>query len=104
MSQRSFAFLALAALASAAPSRAQQAARPDSTLLTVDRIFAGGEFRSASLRGVRWLPDGTSYLTVEDAPQGQRGQQIIRVDARTGDREVLVPASRLVPPASSIPM
>jgi dipeptidyl-peptidase-4 len=87
----------------ALPVRGQEV-RPDSTLLTLDRIFASEEFRGAPAGGMRWLPDGNSYLMLDRAVQGQRGQSMVRVDARTGEREVLVPASRLVPPGDTVPL
>ena len=95
--------LALVAL-SIAPAAAQQPARPDSTLLTVERIFGGTEFRNAQFGPARWLGDGSAYTTLEDAPGGGRGRDIVRYDTRTGAREVLVPAARLVPPGDTAPL
>ena len=94
--------LALLALA-AGSGRAQQAPRPDSTLLSVERIFATTDFRGGSFGPSRWLGDGSSYTTLERV-QGDRGQEIVRYDTRTAAREVLVPASRLVPPGDTVPL
>ena len=102
MNRRLIALLALVALA-AVPVRAQQAARPDSTLLTLDRIFAGAEFRGGSFGPSRWLGDGSAYTTLERV-QGGRGQEIVRYDTRTAAREALVPAARLLPPGDTVPL
>src|SRR4030042_1351160 len=48
----------------ALPLRAQGAGS-DSTLLTLDRIFASEEFRAAPAGGMRWLPGGTVPLAIE---------------------------------------
>jgi dipeptidyl-peptidase-4 len=106
MSRRSFALLSLVAGVAlwAAPARAQQAARPDSTLLTLDRIFASPDFRGGSFGPARWLGDGAAYTTLERAPEGQKGQDIVRYDTRTGQREVLVPAARLQVPGDTAPL
>ena len=79
---------------------------PDSTLLTVDRIFGSPEFRSGSFGPLAWLSDGTGYTTLE-RPAGRRpggGRDIIRYDVETGARVILVPASRLVPAGDSTPL
>ena len=102
MIRRTLTLVALVAL-TAAPVRAQQAARPDSTLLTLDRIFAGAEFRGGSFGPTRWLGDGSAYTTLERV-QGGRGQEIVRYDARTAAREVLVPTARLLPPGDTVPL
>ena len=101
--RRVVVLMAIAGLA-AAPAGAQQAARPDSSLLTVERIFGGTEFRGAAFGPARWLGDGSAYTTLEDAPQGRRGREIVRYDSRSGAREVLVPAERLVPPGDTAPL
>lgn len=102
MIRRTLTLLALVALA-AVPVRAQQAARPDSTLLTLDRIFAGADFRGGLFGPSRWLGDGSAYTTLERV-EGQRGQEIVRYDTRTAAREVLVTAARLLPPGDTVPL
>ena len=86
-----------------------QDVRSDSSLLTVDRIFASEEFRGASAGGMRWLADGTSYLTIERLPQGRdprdvpqcgapprgRGDELSkkRKNSASGESTSVVPAS-----------
>ncbi len=85
------------------PLAAQRAAG-DSSLLTVDRIFASAEFRGGSLSALAWLSDGAGYTTLERAVGGKPGQDLVRYDAETGLKTILVPASRLVPPGDSTPL
>ncbi|MGH7752358.1 MAG: DPP IV N-terminal domain-containing protein, partial [Gemmatimonadales bacterium] len=95
---------ALGVLLLAAPLAAQQV--PDSSLLTVERIF-GGEFRSDVFGPVRWLGDGTSYSTLErstDTSASGGGRDLVRYDAATGARTVLVASARLVPPGAAQPL
>ena len=87
-------------LAVAAPLRAQ---REDRSLLTLERIFASPEFRSAYFGETRWLTDGSGYTTLERAAQ-LRALELVRYDPRTGTREVLVPAARLIPAGESSPL
>ncbi len=91
--------LVAAALFLAIPAPAQQA---DAGLLTPGRIFGSPEFRPEFFGPARWL-DGQAYTTVEAAADGQ-GQDIVRYDAASGSRVVLVPAAALVPAGETTPL
>jgi dipeptidyl-peptidase-4 len=97
----------LLALAFVAPlggtAPAQRPATADSTLLTVDRIYASAEFRGGSFGPLAWLNGGTAYTTLE-RPQTGAGRDLVRYDAESGARTILVPAARLVPPGDSLPL
>jgi len=84
----------------AAPLQAQ---RQDRSLLTVERIFASPEFRSQFFGETRWLKDGSGYTSLERAAN-RRALELVRYDLQTGEREVLVPAARLVPAGGSSPL
>ena len=77
---------------------AQQPAA-DSSILTLDRIYASAEFEPEHLGEVRWLPDRPAYLKLEADSGGGPGAapSLVRYDAATGKREVIVPAARMVP-------
>jgi dipeptidyl-peptidase 4 len=91
------AVLALTLLASAG-AHAQ-----DRGTLTLDRIFSA-EFASDRFGPARWLPDGDAYTTVEPSREVPGGADIVRYQADTGARSILVPASRLVPAGRSEPL
>jgi len=96
----------LLAVVSAGLGSTLAAQRPaaDTSLLTVDRIFAGPEFRGGSLPSLAWLSDGTGYTTLERAASGKAGQDLVRYDVETGLKTILVPAARLVPPGDTTPL
>jgi dipeptidyl-peptidase-4 len=50
------------------------------------------------------MKDGRSYTTVEDSAAVKDGSDIVLYLADTGKREVLIPASRLIPPGGSAPL
>ena len=93
----SLAFLICAA-ASAQPSEKLQD--------MLRRIFNSTEFTpgAAGARGgrgggggaIRWLDDGQSYSALEPSPDG-RAREIVRYDAATGRRDLLVSAAQLTP-------
>lgn len=69
----------------------------DERLLTLERIYASREFAGEGF-SARWARDGATYLTLERAGDGQQGTDLVRYDAESGRREVVVPAARLVAP------
>lgn len=64
----------------------------------IDRIFKAGEYRATRFGPARWLPDGASYTVVE---RTGAGTDIVRYDAGTGARSVLVSSALLTPPDSA---
>jgi dipeptidyl-peptidase-4 len=60
------------------------------------RIFQDHAYDPPPFGPARWLPDGAAYSTVEPGAGGV--SDIVRYDAATGARSVLVAGSRLVPP------
>ncbi len=88
----------------AAPLGAQQLQprAADPSLLTVERIFASRDFRVQGFGPVRWLDDST-YTAVEASPLG-KGADLVRYDAASGRKTVLVSAAQLTPPGASDPL
>ncbi|MBP7777655.1 MAG: S9 family peptidase [Acidobacteria bacterium] len=67
------------------------------------RIFQDGAYDPPAFDPARWMADGTAYTTVESAgPSG--GSDLVRYDAATGARTVLVPSARLVPAGKTTPL
>ena len=85
---------ALFALLAFAPAAAAQA--PDPAILTVDRIFAGDEFRGDRFAAPKWL-DGAAYTALIPSKTIEGANDLVRFDA-AGKADVLVPAEKLVPP------
>lgn len=72
--------------------------------LTLDRIFSSSDFRSETFGPARWLDDGSAYTTLEPAPANKEARDIIRYEAATGARTVLISASSLTPKGASTPL
>lgn len=97
---RTWAFVAgLVAGASTLTARGLDRAGLDAEL---GRIFAEAAYDVPAFGPARWLPDGTAYSTVEPASGG--GSDLVRYDAATGARSVLVASARLVPPGQKTPL
>ncbi|HXJ95356.1 MAG TPA: S9 family peptidase [Terriglobia bacterium] len=83
------------------PLQAQQNAKLNDTLR---RIFATGEFAGKHFGPARWLKSGATYVTVEPSAAVKDASDIVRYDAATGKREVLVSASQLIPSGDKAPL
>lgn len=71
--------------------------------LTLEAIFQRQEFSTKTVGPFRWMKDNEGYSTLE--PNAQHGgKDIIRYDARTGQRTVVVPADRLRPAPGARPL
>ncbi|HEX3086816.1 MAG TPA: DPP IV N-terminal domain-containing protein, partial [Pyrinomonadaceae bacterium] len=94
---KAFAVLILfAAAASGQPA--------DKRILTLDRIFASGEFRSETFGPARWLEDGSAYTTLEPAGRNADARDIVRYEAANGARSILIAAVSLIPNGASAPL
>ena len=74
----------------------------DPSLLTLERIFSSSEFSGERFGPARWLKDGSGYTTLERADGG--GREIVRYDPQSGNREILVPISDLIPDGQTVPL
>lgn len=96
-------FLCLLFLFAPAFTHAQDAA-PNPGLLTIDRLFGGGEFRAQTLGAFQWAKSGDALYTVEDDKAAEGGQAVIRTKAASGEKEIVIPASALIPVGEKKPL
>jgi len=76
----------------------------DDSILTLERIFSSREFVSERFGPARWMKDGGSYTTLENSVEVEGGNDIVLYQAETGRREILVSASKLIPPGETKPL
>jgi len=84
----------------------------DPGYLSIERIIDSDEFDSKSFGPIRWLKDGSGYTTLEDSqahedvndPNDEKSKDIVRYEPESGKREIMVPATRLVPKDESEPL
>ncbi|HXD78632.1 MAG TPA: S9 family peptidase [Puia sp.] len=78
-------------------------AQRSSPSLTLEDIYKNGTYAQKSFGPVRWMKDNAGYSTLEtDAEYG--GKDIVRYDAASGERKVLVSAKSLVPSGEKKPL
>jgi dipeptidyl-peptidase-4 len=97
-----FCAVILALLGLSAPLSAGE--QPDPSVLTVERIFGSDEFEAEKFGAARWLEDGSGYTTLENSEAKTAGMDIIRYNLQTGRREIMVPATQLMPEGASEPL
>jgi dipeptidyl-peptidase-4 len=94
--------LFLLALLIAAPLFAQQPARQtEAGLLSLDTIFT---YYPRSLGWHQWQGDGGGYLMLEPSTASKGALDIVRYDAATGAKTILVSAKSLTPTGASAPL
>lgn len=98
----SLVFSVIASLPVLAVRGAAQSPPENPTRLTVTRIVSS-EFHGEGLDTVHWSKEGSAYLGLETA-EGGKGQEIVRHDPATGQRDVLVHAGDLVPRGAKVPL
>lgn len=97
-----FALLGILWGAAAKAGNDVPAANIDAAKITLDRIFASDEFRGEQTSLLKWLENG-AYITLQSADSEMGTSDIIRVDA-SGTKDVLVPASQLIPASGQEPL
>ena len=72
----------------------------------LSRIFEKREYAAAPFGPARWLDGGNSYTTLEASPEKDSAgsKDIVAYETASGRREVLVPASKLVPAGATKPL
>jgi dipeptidyl-peptidase-4 len=63
----------------------------------IDRIYDAQEYSLPRFGPARWLADGSAYTTVERAQGAAGGTDIVKYDATTGARTILISAAQLIP-------
>lgn len=71
--------------------------------LTLEKIFNEGLIHTKSIGPVRWLSDGDSYLTTERR-EGSPLRDMVKIDARTGSRTVVVKGEMFIPEGADKPL
>jgi dipeptidyl-peptidase 4 len=78
-------------------------AQKNAHALTLEDIYKNGTYSQKSFGPVRWMKDNNGYSTLEaDTEYG--GKDIVRYDAASGDRTVLVSAKSLIPAGEKKPL
>ncbi|MFC2120504.1 S9 family peptidase [Bacteroidota bacterium] len=76
----------------------------DPGLLTLERIYASNEFRTQGLPQVRWIDGGEAYTTLERSPAVWGGMDIVRYDTKSGEKEIILTSSLLIPEGETRPL
>ncbi len=75
-----------------------------SSQLTVERIFSANEFQEDRIGTIVWSKLGAGYFTLKGATAEANVPALLRVDAASGNEEIVVPASAFIPTGESKPL
>ena len=73
-------------------------------LLSVERIFRTSDFQEERLPSIVWSKRSGTYFTLEAPAEKGEGRDLVRVDAATGNKEVLIPAQAFIPADAKKPL
>lgn len=73
------------------------------TSLTLEDIYSKGVYSQKGYGPVRWMKDNKGYSTLENNKE-YGGRDIVRYDARSGNRTVVVSAKQLIPANETKPL
>lgn len=76
---------------------------PSQETLKLEDMYTHGTYTARGYGPVRWMKDNTGYSTLEKNTEFG-GNDIIRYEARSGKRSVLVSAGKLIPLGESAPL
>lgn len=76
----------------------------DSSLLSIDRIFASHEFMPQWQRPVRWVQGGEAYLTIESSKNIPGAMELVQYESKTGNRSIFLTADKLIPEGKERPV
>jgi dipeptidyl-peptidase-4 len=83
------------------PSQAQEI---DPSKITIDRLV-DNSLSAKSFGPVYWLEGKSAYARLEEDKDYYKGRrEIVSYDVKTGERNVIIPAWRLIPPGYSTPI
>lgn len=71
--------------------------------LTLPDIYKNGVYRQNRFGPIRWMKDGQGYSSIEKSTQLE-GDDIVRYDALSGKRSILISAEELVPVGQGTPL
>jgi dipeptidyl-peptidase-4 len=63
-----------------------------SSTLTIDRIYDNGEFSQQSMKPIKWIDGGNSYVIIE---KGIRGNELVRYNSATQEKDIYINATQL---------
>lgn len=75
----------------------------DAKTVTLDRIYKSSDFRADFFGGTRWL-DGKSYSIIETSSSIPGFKDIVKYDAETGERNILISAEQVIPEGNKTPL
>ncbi|MFC1760255.1 DPP IV N-terminal domain-containing protein, partial [Candidatus Neomarinimicrobiota bacterium] len=73
-------------------------------VLTLERIYKDTLFKLNEFGPAVWLEDGSGYTTLEESAAFPTAKDIIKYDPATGERDILVEASQLIPKGKQNPL
>lgn len=76
----------------------------DKSQLTLADIFTDKTYDDQKLETLQWSQLGDYYFTLEKPSQGKEGKDLVKHDAATGKRSILISAKQFIPKSETKPL
>lgn len=76
----------------------------DSSLLTIDRIFASKEFRQDHQPPVQWIEGGKAYVIIEASEKVKDAKELVRYESKNQEKSIFISAEELIPGGKDEPI
>jgi dipeptidyl-peptidase-4 len=76
----------------------------DPAQLTLARIFTDKVFEEEKMEALTWSKKSASYFTLEKPAEGKDGKDLVRHDAKSGEKTILATAQALTPKDAKKPL
>jgi dipeptidyl-peptidase-4 len=78
--------------------------KPPASVLTLERIFTDKEFEEEKMDTFQWGQLSACYYVLEKPTAGGDGKDLVKYNAATGERSVLIPAKAFIPADAKKPL
>jgi dipeptidyl-peptidase-4 len=78
-------------------------AKQNSSKLTLEGLYKDNVFSQKGINALRWMKDSKGYSTLEEN-KTTGGKDIVKHDAKTGEKKVIVSADNLIPAGKNAPL
>lgn len=76
----------------------------DTSMLSLDRIYASREFRAQWAPSIQWIENGNAYIIIEPSDSIRGSMDLVYYDSKSQERSVFINAKNLIPAGETAPI
>ena len=76
----------------------------DTSMLSLDRIYTTGEFRTQRAPSIQWIENGDAYIIIEPSESIKGSMDLVHYDSKSQQRSIFIDAKNLIPAGATAPI